>query len=261
MKVFITWSGPKSKVVASALRDWIKKVLQNVHPWMSEHDIMAGQRWAAKLAAELKDTNFGIICLTKGNTERPWLLFESGALGKNIDGSHVCPYLIEMEQTDVPPGPLIQFQMEPANVEGTLNLVRAINSAQAVPLSDEQLKQTVELWWPKLKESLNDLPPEELATAEPARGLEEMAKETLEIVRELSRQAARDTRENLSSEAPDPGLSVNFPQRRPGFSGYSGPPNFTETRRHPAYESTGVNPILPLRADEASAAEQIEKEK
>jgi len=38
-KVFISWSGPRSKHVASALRDLLPEILQDLDAWMSEHDM------------------------------------------------------------------------------------------------------------------------------------------------------------------------------------------------------------------------------
>ena len=84
MKVFITWSGKKSKAVALALREWIPDVLNNIEAWMSEIDIGAGRRWSEAIALELGVTNCGIICLTKSNLNQPWILFEAGALAKSI---------------------------------------------------------------------------------------------------------------------------------------------------------------------------------
>ena len=64
MKVFISWSGERSKQVAVAIREWLPMILQYVEPWMSEADISAGDRWSVELSKQLEESGFGIICLT-----------------------------------------------------------------------------------------------------------------------------------------------------------------------------------------------------
>ena len=101
MKIFISWSGQRSKNVAEYLRTWIPKVIQSVKLWMSSEDILAGDRWNRDIAVELEKSKFGIICLTPENMNKPWILFEAGALAKTIDKTLVCPYLIDLDPTEI----------------------------------------------------------------------------------------------------------------------------------------------------------------
>jgi len=118
MKVFISWSGDRSKQVALALRDWLPKVIQRVKPWMSDRDVDAGVRWFPEISEQLESSNFGIVCLTPENKERPWIMFEAGALAKKLSASLVCPYLFDLDQAQVA-GPPSQFQSVKADEEGT----------------------------------------------------------------------------------------------------------------------------------------------
>jgi TIR domain-containing protein len=93
MKVFISHSGPRSRAIALALKDWMPLVLHYVDPWVSQKDIAAGDRWAVEVGTKLNDSNFGIICLTPENLNASWLLFEAGAISKSFDEGAVCPYL------------------------------------------------------------------------------------------------------------------------------------------------------------------------
>lgn len=93
MKVFISWSGSRSKAVASTLRQWLTDVLQNLKPWMSEMDILAGTRWSAEVARELSETKFGIICLTRSNVAEPWILFEAGAIARTLQDA-LCAHIL-----------------------------------------------------------------------------------------------------------------------------------------------------------------------
>ena len=53
MKVFISWSGTRSKLIATALRKWLPYIMQSVEPWMSDTDINAGARWSREIEKEL----------------------------------------------------------------------------------------------------------------------------------------------------------------------------------------------------------------
>lgn len=87
--VFISWSGERSKGVAAALYDWLPMVVQSARPWMSEEDIEKGSRGLEDVGKALVAMGVGIICLTAGNLERPWILFEAlkraGERGRTAD--------------------------------------------------------------------------------------------------------------------------------------------------------------------------------
>jgi hypothetical protein len=102
MKVFLSWSGERSKEVAEAFRDWLPQMMHAVVPWMSKSSIEKGARSAQAIADELEDTKVGIVCLTGDNLAAPWLLFESGAIAKTKD-ARVCTFLLDIKNADVEP--------------------------------------------------------------------------------------------------------------------------------------------------------------
>ena len=134
-----------------------------VKPWMSSEDILAGARWNAEIAKHLSQTKFGVICVTPENLTAPWLVFEAGALAKTIDEkTHVCQYLIGLEEVN-PQHPLSQFQCKRTTKEETFDLVRSMHSAllgssKEVELSETQVKEAFEQWWPRLDELLQKVP-------------------------------------------------------------------------------------------------------
>jgi len=180
MKVFVSWSGERSKAIANGLKHWLSDVFQGLHVWMSDHDIQAGARWSSELGVELEESKFGIVCLTPENLDSHWLSFEAGALSKAIKESRVAPYRFQLRASDVGP-PLSQFQGVDANEEGTLKLVLSINDALGKLLPDEaKARRAFERWWPDLQAILEKIP--RTATQE-IRSDRELLEEILEIVR------------------------------------------------------------------------------
>lgn len=166
MKVFISWSGRRSREVAVELHFWIEEILQATETWMST-DIPAGARWGDEIGKRLAETSFGIVCLTPENDEKPWLLFEAGALAKALDRAVVCPYVIAYDDRTVPE-PLRQFQVMKADREGTLGLFRAMNSQLPQPLEGDRLERAFNRCWPELQQRLDVIATSE---AEPRREL------------------------------------------------------------------------------------------
>lgn len=206
MKVFICWSEGRSNKIAEELRSWLKKVIQQVDPWMSDEDIRAGARWHPEITNVLADCKVGVICLTPENLESRWIHFESGALSKTVEKTYVCPYLIGgLELKDIP-YPLAQFQAKKADKEGTFDIVKSINSAlDKSALPADFLKESFEKWWPDLEKVIKELPAE--TEAKPKRKADDMMEEILNSVRAIS---------NMISEQRWPGLFIsreNFPSR------------------------------------------------
>lgn len=100
-KVFISWSGELSKRLGETVRQWLPSVLQFARPYFTPDDIEKGAVWSSHIVAELESSNFGILCITRENLEKPWILFEAGALSKTFDKARVCPVLFGVEATDV----------------------------------------------------------------------------------------------------------------------------------------------------------------
>lgn len=188
MKIFISWSGSTSQSVAEALHDWLPRVIQAVQPWLSSKNIDKGARWSNDIATQLDETKFGLICLTRENMEAPWILFEAGALSKTLDRTYVCPYLFNVDSSDLK-GPLVQFQTAKAEKEDTRKLVLTINRAQgATALADNLIEDAFEIWWPKLEQRFLDIPNAQ-SNGEPIRSERELLEEMLELVRSQARKS------------------------------------------------------------------------
>jgi hypothetical protein len=186
MNVFLSWSGEPSRLVAEALHDWLPLVIQSLNPWMSKRDIAKGARWSDEIKANLNAGTAGIVCVTPGNMEHAWLLFEAGALAKTLERPMVCTYLHGVTQGELRP-PLAEFQATLATHDETKQLMETLNKALGdVALSEKRLSDTFDKFWPDLEHKLAaiDLGP---ADAAPKRSTRDLTEEILGLVREAGR--------------------------------------------------------------------------
>lgn len=199
MKVFISWSGERSQILAKALHVWLPLVLHYVQPWLSEADVAAGDRWAQTIAQELESSNFGVICVTPENLNSPWVLFEAGALAKSMQGSKVIPLLFGLEFSDIS-GPLAQFQAKKLDRSGFAEVVHSINQSAPEPIPDDREKQLFTALWPELEKRLEDIP-DEAPTERHTRPAHEILEELVTGVRGLDTRF-RDLENTVDRESP-----------------------------------------------------------
>lgn len=194
MKVFISWSGERSKKIANAIHQWLPMVLQYVDPFISDKDIAAGDRWAQTISLELEASNFGIICITPENVNSEWVLFESGALSKSMLDGKVVPLLFGLELSDLS-GPLAQFQAQKLEESGISELVRSINKVAEKPATSNIIDMLVPSLWPKLNEVLANISkkaPSEKHKRAPHEVLEELVTSVRGLNNRLMESGADD---------------------------------------------------------------------
>jgi hypothetical protein len=185
MKVFICWSGERSKQIAEAFREWLPLCIQAIEAWMSESDLEKGKRWDSEIAGQLRQADFGLVCLTPENQKEPWIHFESGALSK-LDKSYLWTFLYDLKAPQVV-GPLASFQATHNNREEIGKLLSVINSVAERKLEDRQLESIFDALWPPLEKKLKEIPD---YTGAPTRKRElpDMIEEILERVRQIPSQ-------------------------------------------------------------------------
>jgi len=170
VKVFLSWSGDRSKAVAEELGAWLARVIQAVEPRISSR-IDKGARWQGEIADRLEDAKVGIVCLTSSNLAAPWILFEAGALSKT-KGSHVCTFLLDVAPSDVE-FPLAQFQHTLFTRDQVLDLIRTINGVVETSgerfLTEANLVNVFETFWPQLETRLTEIKNQEEARTAPRK--------------------------------------------------------------------------------------------
>jgi hypothetical protein len=147
MRTFISWSGEHSRRAGLGLKSLLEDLFTDgVEVFMSE-DIRPGEPWAGRLNDEIEHSDFGILCLTEDNFEAPWLLFEAGAIAKQLGSKRVVPYLIDPLPPAADRSPLFHFQHVTATEDGTRRLIKSINEVRTPPLSDQRLEKSYGRWW------------------------------------------------------------------------------------------------------------------
>lgn len=197
MKIFLCWSGPRSKQVAEFLKKWIKKVIQTTDPWIST-EIGKGNRWNEEVRYNLEKSKIGIICLTKDNLDAKWILFESGAISKTKDAI-VITFLLDIEPSDIEQ-PLAQFQHTLFKKDDIKKLVNTINKTLKLSgkesLDEKMLDEIFEKYYSELSNKLSKIKQTD-NIKEPIRNDRELIEEILNIVRDLKYIFARNPTQNI----------------------------------------------------------------
>lgn len=151
MDIFISWSGDTSKKVADHLKQFLHSVIQTLKPFYSSEDISKGKRWSNEISEKLYKCDFGIVLLTKDNLKSPWIMFESGALSKNIGTGRVCTLLLGITDTDVQ-SPLTEFQNTKFTKNDIYKLLLDINGQLGNNAIDTVvLSKVFDKMWPDLE--------------------------------------------------------------------------------------------------------------
>lgn len=183
MKIFLSWSGDRSRAAANTFADWLPDVLQSVTAFASDKDIESGTSWDARIRKELHESNYGIVFVTRDNMNKPWLNFEAGALSKKVRKSRCVPLIVDDELDPVMiNGPLGQLQARRFNKDQVLQLVQEINLACLVPLRADRVERCFENAWHNLETKYSNFP---AASGEkPELKQEDLLKRILSIVSE-----------------------------------------------------------------------------
>ncbi|MBG6053635.1 hypothetical protein IWX81_000025 [Salinibacterium sp. CAN_S4] len=217
MKVFVSWSGTTSRLIAEALSDWMPKVIQGVEPFVSAKDIDKGANWTVELSRELENAQFGVICLAPDNLLSPWLNYETGAITRSVD-SRVCPVLFGVRKDEIKP-PMSQLQLTVLEKDEMLLMMSSINKVAGGSLRHDSLREAVDVWWPQLEKELakisipNGPVKSELSPPEPAKpvvDVSEMMEELLHRVRSLDERMRK-----ISSRNDGVGTSQQLNESRP----------------------------------------------
>ncbi|MCI1075396.1 toll/interleukin-1 receptor domain-containing protein [Stenotrophomonas maltophilia] len=199
MKVFISWSGERSRQVANLLRDWLSCVIQAVKPWVSNRDIDRGALWFGQISTQLQDSTVGIICLTQENKTQPWILFEAGALAKGLSTARVCTLLVDLEPEHIK-DPLAQFNHTKPDKDSMYALASTLNTALAENgLDAKVLESAFQTYWPQFEADFRTIiDSTEAPPPEKPKNQAEVMQEVLSTVRAMSTRLTRIEQESAN---------------------------------------------------------------
>ncbi|MFP3423558.1 hypothetical protein [Pseudoalteromonas sp. SIMBA_162] len=193
MKTFFSWSGKKSHAMAMAFSDWLPCVIQAVDPWVSSEDIDRGSIWLNEIFEQLKDTNFGLVFVTKENQDKPWLLFESGALSKGLTENRVCTVLIDLQVRDIDSGsPIKHLNHTALEKSEVFKLLKTINKhLEQGKVQENRLETSFDALWPSLETKIQDVLDSQPVDDEPARDDKDVLNDILENVLIINKRVSR----------------------------------------------------------------------
>jgi hypothetical protein len=108
--VYLCWSKGLGRLLAERFHRWIKDQMGDyIDPFFSPEDIEVGRPWWESLRKEMKDNEHAILFMTREMAHAPWVIFEAGAISRNLAKSRIIPVMVDIETWDLP-APLQQLQ-------------------------------------------------------------------------------------------------------------------------------------------------------
>lgn len=188
MKIFLSWSGERSQQAAEVFENYLPKIFPNCEIFHSP-EIEKGAEWFSEIMEALRESDIGIICLTKENIFSEWVLFETGAMaiGLGEGESRACPFLLDHKTTDVS-GPIAELQLTENSEEDIRRIIETINNCSNGGFKSQHLASVCENWVPQIMEELNSI---EKKTSEEEekikRDTDDLLEEVLKRVRNLEK--------------------------------------------------------------------------
>lgn len=190
MKIFISWSGETSQKIAGLIKEFIPRVIQSAKPYYTPDDIEKGMKWEAEISQHLEKCEIGLICLTKNNMDKPWILFEAGALSNRLEKAKVCPILFGVKKTEIT-GPLSTFQMTDFSKEDFFKLIQSINASLDEPVEEKNIEAIFNAFFAKLEEDVNDILQEDKQNSSKSKKNTRTERDILEEILLLVRRQER----------------------------------------------------------------------
>ena len=159
MRIFLSWSGDRSKAAALGLKSLLESTFPDaVDVFISDH-IDAGDTWARTTRKRAGAVSIWCSVPDAGQLSSALAAIRGRGHREKFGSTRVVPYLIDDLPAAADRSPLAQFQHVKASREGTLRLVKSINAVRENPQINEQKLETLfKGWWRDFEDTLNALP-------------------------------------------------------------------------------------------------------
>jgi len=162
VRIFICWSGRRSKQIAEALREWLPTVIEGLPAPFLSADIEKGTPWFEAITRALRESQAAIVCLTPEKLASPWIHFEAGAVATGVESARIFTYLFELTAADLR-GPLVTFQPTEATESETrmlvLGLAQYFRDLDETVASAARVGLAFDRGWPSFASELAALEP------------------------------------------------------------------------------------------------------
>jgi hypothetical protein len=156
---FLSWSGTLSGEIASYIKtDILDPLFEDfIEPFISS-EIGVGNLFAPEILERLKKSDFGIVCITAENIEKPWVSFECGGLVNNgkKDNLYVILVDISVDMLKRLNQPLSEFQAVHLDKDGIVNLIRKI-STSVLQVENSCYENRIHERWDKHEKEFTDI--------------------------------------------------------------------------------------------------------
>ncbi len=188
-----------------AFSSWLPCVLNAVKPWVSSEDIDRGSIWLNDILEQLKDTNYGLVFVTKENQSKPWILFESGALSKGLNESRVFTVLVDLQVRDIDSGsPLKHLNHTTLDQSGVFKLLKSINKClDNAQVQDTVLEMSFNALWPLLEKEILEIQNAEPVLEVPQRDDKDVLNDILDNVLHINKKLGRGNARSLQYIDPE----------------------------------------------------------
>jgi len=139
-----------------------------------------------------------MIFVTKENQDKPWLMFESGALSKGLAENRICTVLIDLEVRDIDSGsPLRQLNHTILTKDSFFALVKTINkNVENNQVQEKHLETAFNALWESFYENLMQIIQSDPAEAAPRREDADVLNDILDNVLSINKRVSRNMHRN-----------------------------------------------------------------